>query len=139
MKFRILTPDDFLEVFAMWQGAELYCESEEREKEVFINTIERNPDTCIAAVNDEGMIIGTVLAGYDGHTTTLYRVAIDKAYRNQGIGSHMLAEIEKILKKKGIKKVFLKVHCFNLRVLDFYKHNNYKEMDYARVYYKEIV
>jgi ribosomal protein S18 acetylase RimI-like enzyme len=137
MTFRILTTNDFQEVLEMWKQAGLHCDTEEHEKSNFENTILKNPDICIAAT-ENNKIIGTILAGYDGHTTTLYRVAVHKEFQGKGIGSQMLKEMENRLKEKNIKKVFLKVHCSNTKVIDFYKNNEYKEMDYAKVFYKEI-
>lgn len=44
---------------------------------------------------EDGGVIGTVMAGYDGHRGWLYAVAVKPGNRRTGIGSALLAEAER--------------------------------------------
>src|SRR5271169_736634 len=48
-----------------------------------------------------GVVVGTVMGGYDGHRGWIYSVATDPAHRRQGIGSALLRRVESALLERG--------------------------------------
>lgn len=46
-------------------------------------------------------IVGTIVAGWDGWRSHLYRLAVDPAHRRQGIGRELIARAEALLKSYG--------------------------------------
>jgi ribosomal protein S18 acetylase RimI-like enzyme len=73
----------------------------------------------IAAEN--GAVIGSVMAGYDGHRGWLYAVAVLKSHRRNGIGRLLIAEAERRLAALGCKKVNLQLRDSNHAVAEFYR------------------
>ncbi|MFI2286165.1 GNAT family N-acetyltransferase [Streptomyces niveus] len=54
--------------------------------------IVRDPDALLVAESsDDGTIVGTVIAGYDGWRCHLYRLAVAPDRRRQGIAAALLA------------------------------------------------
>ncbi|MFI6084380.1 GNAT family N-acetyltransferase [Streptomyces sp. NPDC051217] len=53
--------------------------------------ISRDPDALLVAEADDGAIVGTVIAGYDGWRCHLYRLAVDPDRRRRGIAAALLA------------------------------------------------
>jgi len=68
-----------------------------------------------------GAVVGTVLAGYDGHRGWLYSVAVDPASRSRGIGSALVAHAERALTERGCMKINLQIAPGNDTVAAFYE------------------
>ncbi|MET9696681.1 GNAT family N-acetyltransferase [Streptomyces sp. NPDC006529] len=56
--------------------------------------IERDPDALILAETD-GLLVGSVIAGYDGWRCSLYRLAVLPSHRRRGIGTALLDAAER--------------------------------------------
>jgi ribosomal protein S18 acetylase RimI-like enzyme len=107
-------------------------------KLVFNYTDARNaPDLtidCKLAVDDnlffvavsENQVIGTVMAGYDGHRGWIYSLAVVPANRHKNAGTALLTHAENALKILGCIKVNLQVLPANEAVTAFYIKNGYK-------------
>ena len=74
---------------------------------------------------DNGSVIGTVMAGYDGHRGWIYSMAVSTDYRKRGIGSKLLSFIEKKLSECGCMKINLQIMEGNEAVEHFYAANGY--------------
>ncbi len=68
----------------------------------------------------DGRVVGTVMAGYDGHRGWLYSVAVHPDHRQQGIGSLLVAQAERALTELGCLKINLQVLENNASVTAFY-------------------
>jgi len=73
----------------------------------------------------KGEIVGTAMAGFDGHRGWVYYVAVSKKYRRQGIGKALMEHVEKGLKDMGCPKLNLQVRSSNTEVAEFYKRLGY--------------
>ncbi|MBN2629850.1 MAG: GNAT family acetyltransferase [Rhodobacteraceae bacterium] len=82
------------------------------------------PELFLVAV-DRAKVIGTAMAGYDGHRGWISRIAVLKSHRNQGIGKLLLAEAECRLESRGCIKINLQVVESNANVLEFYRRCGY--------------
>ncbi|WP_030395657.1 MULTISPECIES: GNAT family N-acetyltransferase [Kitasatospora] len=56
----------------------------------------RDPDCLLVAVraDEPAVLLGTVIAGWDGWRCHLYRLAVDPEHRRRGIGAALLAAAE---------------------------------------------
>jgi ribosomal protein S18 acetylase RimI-like enzyme len=81
----------------------------------------------VALENDN--IVGSIMAGYDGHRGWIYTVAVIPEKRKTKIGSKLLEHAEKELKKLGCVKINLQVYNSEEFVTDFYLKNGYKIED----------
>jgi ribosomal protein S18 acetylase RimI-like enzyme len=70
-------------------------------------------------------VIGTVMAGYDGHRGWIYHLAVLPDYRTQGMGKVLMEHAESALKRLGCVKVNLQVLENNSGVVDFYRKLGY--------------
>ena len=72
--------------------------------------LERNPDTCFVAEDEDNKkIIGVIMAGNDGRRGYIYHTAVDPQYRNQGIATLLVENVLSALERQGINKVALVV------------------------------
>ena len=65
-------------------------------------------------------VIGSVLAGYDGHRGWLYSVAVHPAYQHKGIGSALVRHAEQALTARGCMQINLQIVDGNEAVTAFY-------------------
>jgi ribosomal protein S18 acetylase RimI-like enzyme len=81
-------------------------------------------DLFIVALID-GAVIGTVMAGYDGHRGWIYSMAVHPDHRGRAIGSQLLSFAERRLASRGCVKINLQIMEDNEQVRAFYEANGY--------------
>jgi ribosomal protein S18 acetylase RimI-like enzyme len=83
------------------------------------------PDLMLVALEDP-LVVGSVMAGYEGHRGWISRVAVFRAHRHKGIGQALLSEAERRLAALGCIKVNLQVLETNSAVVRFYEGAGYE-------------
>lgn len=89
---------------------------------------------CGILAEDGGEIIG-----YGGITVAvdeadIDNVAVTEPYRRSGVGTAIIAELVRVAKERGTKKVFLEVRVSNSAAMELYLKNGFKGV-YARTRY----
>ncbi len=74
---------------------------------------------------EEGRIVGSAMAGYDGHRGWVYYVAVAPSRQRRGIGTALMAEVERRLAQIGCSKLNLQVRAGNAEVVAFYRRLGY--------------
>ena len=78
-------------------------------------------DDLIFVAEDNGKLIGTSMAGYDGHSGWIYSVAVDPQHRMMGIGKQLVVYATQVLNDLESIKVGLQVGTENSGAIEFYK------------------
>ena len=68
----------------------------------------------------QGEIVGTVMAGYDGHRGWIYSFGVRTDARGSGLSDALLHHAERALQARGCVKLNLQVTASNARALAFY-------------------
>ncbi|MEM5435076.1 GNAT family acetyltransferase [Paraburkholderia diazotrophica] len=89
------------------------------------NKLATQPELFFVAAMD-ARIVGTVMAGYDGHRGWLYSLAVDPTQRRQGIGTRLVRHAEAALTARGCPKVNLQVLSAKADVRAFYESLGYR-------------
>lgn len=89
------------------------------------NKLATQPELFFVAVLEE-RIVGTVMGGYDGHRGWLYSLAVDESLRRHGIGTRLVAHVEKTLTARGCPKLNLQVLSAKADVRAFYEALGYR-------------
>ena len=66
-------------------------------------------------------VVGSCMAGYDGHRGWLYAVAVVPQYRRNGTGAALVKEAIAALNSLGCIKVNLQIRSQHRHVADFYQ------------------
>jgi ribosomal protein S18 acetylase RimI-like enzyme len=82
------------------------------------------PELFLLALRDD-RVIGTVMAGYDGHRGWLYAVAVAPDARRSGVGTQLIRDAEARLSALGCIKVNLQVRGGNNGAARFYERLGY--------------
>ncbi|PSJ43238.1 GNAT family acetyltransferase [Allosphingosinicella deserti] len=83
------------------------------------------PELFLVA-EDEERVVGTAMAGYDGHRGWLYAVAVRGSHRGRKIAAALIREAEARLAALGCTKVNLQVRADNDVVVNLYASLGYE-------------
>jgi ribosomal protein S18 acetylase RimI-like enzyme len=73
-----------------------------------------------------GKVVGSVMAGYDGHRGWIYSLAVLPEYRKRGLGSRLMRHAEEHLTVLGCPKINLQIMQGNEGVEAFYRKLGYQ-------------
>ena len=104
------------------------------QAEIKTNKIKANPESILVAVKD-GVIVGNVcIINYGSKLQYLFRLAVDKDYRNQGIATQLINSAVDIARKNGVNEVGLYADADNSKLLAYYSKRGFKKSK-SRYYY----
>ena len=131
-------PGDYPAVFELWTqaGPGIHVRRSDEAEEI-AKKIKRDGDLFLVAEMD-GKIIGTVLGGFDGRRGMVYHLAVAAAFRKQGVGMELMAELEKRLREKGCIRYYLLVTKDNQDAIRFYTNLGWKPLDDLYIFGKDI-
>jgi len=69
----------------------------------------------------DGVVVGTVMAGFDGVRGWVHKLAVHPDHRRRGLASRLMAEAERRLWAVGCPKLNLQVRASNFDVVAFYR------------------
>ena len=113
------------QVVALWETVFAYNTPHNKPALSIDKKIEVNDGLFFVAVDDQA-VVGTIMAGYDGHRGWIYSVAVSPSVRRRGIGSQLVAHAERALIGKGCVKINLQIMEGNERVTAFYESLGYQ-------------
>ena len=104
MNIRLMTMADYPAAYALWlRTPGMGLKDLDDGPEGTGRFLRRNPSTCFVA-EEEGQIVGTILAGHDGRRGHLHHAAVDVRRQRQGIGSALVARAMAALEQEGITR-----------------------------------
>jgi len=107
-------------VVALWEACTLTRPWNSPHKDI-ARKLRVNPEWFLVAEAD-ARIVGSVMAGYDGHRGWINYLAVDPARRCAGLGRTLMAEAEQRLRAVGCPKINLQVRPDNPAAIAFYEH-----------------
>jgi len=79
----------------------------------------------LLVAQEDGHVLGTIMAGYDGHRGWLYKLAVHPRARGCGIARALIRAAEQALGELGCTKVNLQVRDTNHDAAAFWAHMGY--------------
>src|SRR5215471_13848971 len=107
------------QVIALWKSVFGYETAHNRPALVIDKKLAVNDDLFFVALAGD-IVVGTIMAGYDGHRGWIYSVAVSPSHRRQGVGSQLVSHAERALTAKGAVKINLQIMAGNESVTAFY-------------------
>ena len=135
-------PDDYPAVLDLWEhaGSGVHVGRSDTLEEIS-KKVQRDPDLFLVAESTipsaeaercsvpSRKLIGSVIGGFDGRRGMVYHLAVAEEYRQQGIGTALMEEVERRLKAKGCLKYYLLVVSGNEQIIQFYARLGWQAMD----------
>ena len=114
-------------VVALWEAAGLTRAWNDPRKDI-ARKLRIQPEWfLVATIGTE--IIGTVMAGYDGHRGWVNYLAVAPTERRSGVGRALMAEVERVLREAGCPKINLQIRATNRAAAGFYEALGYTADD----------
>jgi ribosomal protein S18 acetylase RimI-like enzyme len=112
------------QVVALWETIFAYKEPHNDPSLTIDKKLEIDDELFFVAVANNA-VVGTIMAGYDGHRGWIYSLAVSPSHRKQGIGSRLVSEAERALIDRGCVKINLQIMEGNEGVAAFYSSLGY--------------
>ncbi|MDA8208979.1 MAG: GNAT family acetyltransferase [Actinomycetota bacterium] len=124
MRIRGFRPEDGESVVALWTA----CALVRPWNDPWLDIERKMADSPwgFLLAEDSTAIIGTVMAGYDGHRGWINYLACLPSHRRQGVGSALMTHAAELLRQKGCPKINLQVREGNEAALAFYASLGYQ-------------
>ncbi len=119
MKIRAFQESDVDAVIALWRACDVA-----RPWNDPVRDIERKlamADDLLLVGTVDGRVVGTVMAGYEGHRGWINYLAVDPNERAAGHGRALMAAAERRLRELGCPKINLQVRGTNPDAIAFYE------------------
>ena len=140
--FREFTIADYDTLIAIWKAADLPYRPTGRDSKEKIAEEIKSDRNIFLAYEINGKAVGVLLITDDGRKGWLNRLAVLPEYCNQGIGTSLIREAEKILEEKGLGIITCLIEDYNQNSRDFFQKLGYVEhkeiIYYAKRLYPEV-
>lgn len=128
MKIRIFEESDKQAVGSLWQ--KVFSEDPIHNDPLLkLNKKVGFGDGLIFVAESEEIIVGAMMAGYDGYRGWLYSIAVDETCRRKGVGEKLTKYAIEALHELGCTKVNIQVRGSNSAVVSFYEKLGFIEED----------
>jgi len=87
--------------------------------------VDQDPEGLLVLV-ERDRVIGSVMAGYDGHRGWVNYLAVDPDRRSRGFAEKLMTAAETHLSAQGCQKVNLQIRTANSGVVGFYRRLGYE-------------
>ena len=131
---RLYTDSDETAVVELWRRCGLVVPQNDPYVDIR-KKVEFQPELFFVAVTAKE-IVGSIMAGYEGHRGWINYLGVDPRCRNQGIGSSLVRHAVEELEKIGCQKVNLQVRTANTGVIAFYKTLGFAEDEAVSLGYR---
>lgn len=127
IEIRSYKPSDEVQVIQLWADCGLVVPWNNPHRDIQ-RKLEVQPELFLVGCF-RGKIIGTVMAGYEGHRGWINYLAVHPDHQRTGLGRRMMHEAEILLRAAGCPKINLQVRRTNVKVIKFYRKIGYKVDD----------
>jgi ribosomal protein S18 acetylase RimI-like enzyme len=120
---RPFQPGDEPPVVALWEACQLTRPWNDPHQDI-ARKLRHQPDLFLVALR-AGQIVGSVMAGYEGHRGWINYLAVAPHCRRQGLGRILMHHAERSLLQIGCPKINLQVRTGNQSAIEFYRRLDY--------------
>lgn len=110
---------DTVAVVVLWRACGLTRPQNDPHKDI-ARKLQVNPEWFLVAARGNE-IVGTVMAGYEGHRGWINYLGVAPALQRGGLGRRLMAEAEARLRAAGCPKINLQVRPDNTVAIAFYE------------------
>ena len=121
LQVRSFLPDDEAAVIALWQRCGLTRPWNDPAKDIARKLTVQPELFAVVQAQPGGEIVGSVMAGFEGHRGWINYLAVDPGHQKQGLGRALMDWAEQGLRAAGCPKINLQIRAANAPVIAFYR------------------
>jgi decaprenylphospho-beta-D-ribofuranose 2-oxidase len=125
MQVRSFQDSDEAAVIRLWERCGLLRPWNDASKDI-ARKLRVQPDLFLVGTID-GVVVASVMAGYDGHRGWINYLAVDPDRRRRGLASLLMAEAQRRLADLGCAKINLQIRRDNRHAIGFYEKVGFAE------------
>ena len=125
VRIRAFAPKDEAAVVALWEQCHLTRPWNDPHKDI-ARKLAVQPELFLVG-SVAGVIVASVMAGYEGHRGWVNYLAVSPAHRRKGLGRTLMQEAERRLLERGCPKINVQVRNGNGGALAFYAKLGYAQ------------
>jgi ribosomal protein S18 acetylase RimI-like enzyme len=127
MQIRAYQIEDESTVVELWEQCGLTRPWNDPRKDIR-RKLAAQPELFFVGLVEE-KIVGTVMAGYEGHRGWINYLAVSPEFRRRGLGRLLMQHAERTLIGLGCPKINLQIRSANASATAFYRRLGYVEDD----------
>jgi ribosomal protein S18 acetylase RimI-like enzyme len=124
---RTFQAGDETAVVALWEACRLTRPWNDPRKDI-ARKLAVQPELFLVGLV-EGVVMASVMAGYEGHRGWVNYLAVAPAFRGRGFARALMMQVEALLLARGCPKLNLQVRNANTEAIAFYRHLGYLQDD----------
>ena len=126
MDTRVFTPADTETVVQLWSDCGLTRPWNDPHKDI-ARKLSVSPELFLIGTDGQGLLMATVMVGYDGHRGWINYLAVHPSHQRQGHASQLMQQAEQLLTERGCPKLNLQVRAGNEVVIALYESLGYTD------------
>jgi len=124
---RPFSPGEEEAVVALWVDCGLVVPHNDPRRDI-ARKLKVNPEWFLVGLLD-GRIVGSCMAGYEGHRGWINYLAVSPSLRHRGLARQLMEVATGLLRNAGCPKINLQVRSGNRQVIAFYRSLGFHEDD----------
>lgn len=136
-RIRPFRPEDAEAVVVLWRACGLTRPWNDPRRDI-ARKLAVQAEGFLVAVDEDGALVGSVMAGYDGHRGWANYLAVAPARRGRGLGRRLMAAAEDYVARLGAPKLNLQLREGNEDAALFYRRIGYRR-DAVESYGRRLV
>lgn len=137
MHIRVAGEGDAQAVLAVWDAARSAGADVTDGPEDYARLLARSPDAVLVAEED-GVVVGTVIAAWDGWRGAIARLAVLPSHRRRGVGRALVDAGEQRLRDHGARRVNVLVYSDDEGAADLWTERGYVTDSRIVRYWRDI-
>jgi ribosomal protein S18 acetylase RimI-like enzyme len=131
MLIRACRLDEVAAVLQLWRDADTVATTGD-DIATLSELVARADHPLLVAVDDDGRVVGSLIAGWDGWRGHMYRMAVHPVHRRTGVALSLVREGERRLRDRGARRIGAVVIADDPRATAFWIAAGYRRQDDMR-------
>lgn len=123
-RIRPFEPSDEAAIVHLWRVCGLVVPQNDPHRDIARKS-RVNPEMFLVGLQF-GELVGSCMAGYEGHRGWINYLAVAPEFRRSGLATELMDEVTRLLREAGCPKINLQIRSTNDDVIAFYRHLGYE-------------